>query len=105
MAIALMLDFGTPSGSEPPWDAYERVNRELCDGQAPTTAADLADGLLAHFAGNTQAGRSMIVSVFASPEAMERFMSHAAPLLQREEQAGTRPEPRVEILHLHNVLT
>jgi hypothetical protein len=104
VAIAALFDFGRPPGPQS-WDAYDRVNRELAGGQAPTTAAELGDGMLAHFVGTTQDGRSMIVSVFESPEAMDRFMQHAAPLLERETEAGARPEPHVEILSLYNVLT
>ncbi len=52
--------------------AYDRVNRELGGGEAPRTAAEMADGLLAHFVGYTQDGRGMIVNVFESQEAMDR---------------------------------
>ena len=99
MAIAMLLDFGTPPGSRDDWDVYDRANRELCNGEVPRTAAELGDGMLAHFVGTTQDGRHMIVNVFESQQAMDRQMARVAPL----RQPGT--QPRVEILTVHNVLT
>ena len=100
MAIAMLLDFGTPPGSRDDWDVYDRANRELCNGEEPRTAAELGDGMLAHFVGSTQDGRHMIVNVFESQEAMDRQMARIMPLREPE-----GPQPRVEILTLHNVLT
>jgi hypothetical protein len=40
-AVAALFDFGTTPVRKVPGDPYDRVNRELCDGQAPTTAAEL----------------------------------------------------------------
>jgi hypothetical protein len=99
VAIAMLLDFGTPPGSQDDWDVYDRANRELCNGEEPRTAAELGDGMLAHFVGTTQDGRHMIVNVFESQEAMERQMARIMPM----RDPGV--EPRVEILTLHNVLT
>ena len=42
----------------------------------------------------------MIVNVFESQEAMDRQMARIMPLREPE-----GPQPRVEILTLHNVLT
>ena len=99
MAIAMLLDFGTPPGGPDDWDAYDAANLELCDGQLPRTASELGDGMLAHFVGTSHDGRHMIVNVFESHEAMERQMTRIAPM----RDPGV--EPRVEILTLHNVLT
>jgi hypothetical protein len=82
------------------WDSHDRANRELCNGEEPRAASDLGDGMLAHFVGTTQDGRHMIVNVFESQDAMDRQMARIMPLRLPED-----PQPRVEILSLHNVLT
>jgi hypothetical protein len=64
----------------------------------------MADGLLAHFVGETQDGRGIIVNVFESQEAMDRLMERVTQILQGMEGAQP-PEPRVEILTLRHVLT
>jgi hypothetical protein len=76
------------------------VNRELGGGEAPKTAAETADGLLSHFVGYTQDGRGMIVNVFDSQEAMERLTR-----ITQGMEGPPPPEPSVEMLTLHNVLT
>ena len=104
MAIAAIFDYGTPPDDAALRDGYDRVNRELGGGEVPRTAAEMADGLLAHFVGYTQDGRGMIVNVFESQEAMDRLMERLARIMQGME-GPPPPEPSVEMLTLHNVLT
>lgn len=107
MAIAAIFDYGTPpddAARQERRDGYDRINRELGGGEAPKTAAEMADGLLAHFVGDTQDGRAMIVNVFESQEAMDRLMERLTQIMQRME-GPPPPEPRVEMLTLRNVLT
>jgi hypothetical protein len=107
MAIAAIFDYGTPpddSALQQRREGYDRVNRELGGGQAPETASDMADGLLAHFVGETQDGRGIIVNVFESQEAMDRLMERLTRIMQEMDRPQP-PEPRVEILTLRNVLT
>lgn len=104
MAIAAIFDYGTPPDDAALRDGYDRVNRELGGGEAPKTAAEMADGLLAHFVGYTQDGRGMIVNVFESQEAMDRLMERLTQITQGME-GPPPPEPSVEMLTLHNVLT
>jgi hypothetical protein len=106
MAIAALFDFGTPTLSKQEVrESYDRVNRELGGGREPSRASEISDGLLAHFVGESEDGHWIIVNVLESPQAMDRMMQRVAPLMQREVQAAEAPEPRVEILTLHNVLT
>ena len=104
MAIAAIFDYGTPPDDAALRDGYDRVNRELGGGEEPKTAAEMADGLLAHFVGYTQDGRGMIVNVFESQEAMDRLMERLTQITQGMEGPAP-PEPSVEMLTLHNVLT
>jgi hypothetical protein len=105
MAIAALFDFGVPPDQQDPRGSYDDVNRELGNGTEPSTAAEMGEGVLAHFVGRTEDGRWMIVNVFESQAAMDRLMERVAPLMQRSVEAAGAPQPRVEILTLHNVLT
>ena len=107
MAIAAIFDYGTPPDDatlQERQDGYDHISRELGGGEAPKTAAEMADGLLAHFVGYTQDGRGMIVNVFESQEAMDRLMERLTQIMQVME-GPQPPEPRVEMLTLRNVLT
>ena len=104
MAIAAIFDYGTPPDDAALRDGYDRVNRELGGGEAPKTAAEMADGLLAHFVGYTEDGRGMIVNVFESQDAMDRLMTRLTQIMQAME-GSQPPEPRVQMLTLRNVLT
>ena len=107
MAIAAIFDYGTPPDDatlQERQDGYDRISRELGGGEAPRTAAEMSDGLLAHFVGYTDDGRGMIVNVFESQEAMDRLMERLARIMQGME-GPPPPEPSVEMLTLHNVLT
>jgi len=107
MAIAAIFDYGTPPDDatlRERQDGYDRISRELGGGQAPRTAAEMADGLLAHFVGYTEDGRGMIVNVFESQEAMDRLMTRLTQIMQAME-GSQPPEPRVQLLTLRNVLT
>ena len=105
VAIAALFDFGTPPDQHDPRGSCGQVNRELGNGKEPTTAAEMGDGVLAHFVGSTEDGRWMIVNVFESQAAMDRLMERVAPLMQRSVEEAGAPPPRVEVLSLHNVLT
>ena len=94
MAIAAIFDYGTPPDDAALRDGYDRVNRELGGGEAPKTAAEMADGLLAHFVGYTQDGRGMIVNVFESQEAMDRLMERLTQITGDGGTATTRAERR-----------
>ena len=85
-------------------DGYDRISRELGGGEAPRTAAEMSDGLLAHFVGYTDDGRGIIVNVFESQDAMDRLMERLTQIMQAME-GPPPPKPRVEMLTLRNVLT
>ena len=107
MAIAAIFDYGTPPDDatlQERQDGYDHISRELGGGQAPRTAAEMADGLLAHFVDYSKDGRGMIVNVFESQEAMDRLMERLMQITQGME-GPPPPAPSVEMLTLHNVLT
>lgn len=89
MAILMILDL--PGGTT---ELYESINDEL----GIHTADDLPEGCIAHAAATTEDGM-VVIDVWESPEAFERFAEHSlGPVARRRGM----PEPRPRIVPVHN---
>ena len=77
---------------------YEAVLRRLTDGPPPASPADLPfEGLLVHVAAETEDG-FLIVDVFASQEAFDRFAEAIRPFAR---EAGIEQPPRAYRAHTY----
>ncbi|HKP89069.1 MAG TPA: hypothetical protein VJT75_03760 [Thermoleophilaceae bacterium] len=97
MAIVRMQDTPSPDGST---SMYDRVNEIM------RVEADPPAGLIAHTASVTGDGRIMIVDVWESQEAFDRFEEERLMPAIREAMGGDPPEGQttVRTYETHNVV-
>src|SRR5262249_9799688 len=90
MAIMMILELDDATT-----DDYEAVNEAIGIDQD-----NLPDGLISHAAGQTDEGGLLIVDVWESEEALDRFLKeHAGPAM---EKVGVSPSSEPQIHQVHN---
>jgi len=94
MAVGLVLRFpGTGA------DKYDAIMQEL-GLPFGDTGGDWPEGVISHAAGSTPDGTWIVVDVWESQEAFDRFF--ASRLGPAFEKVGGMPQPDVTPFHIHN---
>jgi|SRR5215208_4324205 hypothetical protein len=101
MPIVSIAEFPPVEGDDPR-ELYDRVTRELNDGQPMTRRSDWGKGLLAHVYSVNEEGAAVVVDVWKDQAGMDAFIQRLGPVLERQ---GIADQMSIRVLEATNVVT